>query len=78
MPLAKKLAGLKRYEISDGSIVTLLVSPDVFRIGTCISTTWRAPKGVCKPGGAGCGEDRQIFAPDDSGVQMFLFDSREV
>jgi uncharacterized protein (TIGR02118 family) len=79
IPLAKKLPGLRRYEISDGSVVTLLGNPDVFRIGTLYFDDMAALKeAFASPEGQAAGEDRRIFAPDDSGVQMFLFDNREV
>jgi hypothetical protein len=28
--------------------------------------------------GQAAGADRRLFAPDDSGVQMFLFDNRDI
>ncbi|MGX7875804.1 EthD family reductase [Mesorhizobium sp. ORM6] len=34
VPLAKKLPGLRKYEISDGPIATPVGAPDVYRIGT--------------------------------------------
>jgi len=79
VPLAKKLPGLRRYEISDGPVVTLLGNPDVFRIGTLYFDDMVALKeAFASPEGQAAGADRRFFAPDDSGVQMFLFDNREV
>jgi uncharacterized protein (TIGR02118 family) len=79
VPLAKKLPGLRRYEISSGAIATPAGSSDVFRIGTLYFDDLAALKeAFASPEGQAAGADRQIFAPDDSGVQMFLFDNREV
>jgi len=79
VPLAKKLPGLRRYEISYGSIATLLGNPDVFRIGTLYFDDMAAlNEAFASPEGQAAGADRRFFAPDDSGVQMFLFDNREV
>jgi uncharacterized protein (TIGR02118 family) len=79
VPLAKKLPGLRKYEISDGSVVTLLGNPNVFLIGTLYFDDMAALKmAFASPEGQAAGADRRIFAPDDSDVQMFLFDNREV
>ena len=34
VPLAKKIPGLRKYEVSDGPIATLVGTADVHRIGT--------------------------------------------
>jgi hypothetical protein len=60
VPLAKKIPGLRKYEVSDGPIATPVGTSNVHLIGQA------------------AGADRRLFAPDDSGVQMFLFDNREV
>jgi uncharacterized protein (TIGR02118 family) len=79
IPLAKKLPGLRRYEISDGAILTPVGNPDVYRIGTVYFDDLAAIKrAFASPEGQAAAADRKRYAPDDSGVQMFLFDSREV
>src|ERR1700728_4996178 len=79
VPLAKKIPGVRKYEVSDGTIVTPVGNPDVHRIGTVqfddLETIKRA---FASPEGQAAAADRRLYAPDDSGVQMFLFDSREV
>ena len=79
VPLAKKIPGLRKYEVSHGPIATPVGTADVHRIGTlyfddlaAIETAFASAEGQA------AGADRRLFAPDDSGVQMFLFDSREV
>ena len=77
-PLAKKLPGLRKYEISDGPIATVL-GADVHRIGTLYFDDLQAiQKAFVSPEGQAAGADRRIYAPDDSGVQMYLFANREV
>jgi uncharacterized protein (TIGR02118 family) len=79
VPLAKKLPGLRRYEISDGAIITTVGNPDVYRIGTVHFDDLAAIKRACaSPQGQAAAADRKLYAPDDSGIQMFLFDNREV
>jgi uncharacterized protein (TIGR02118 family) len=79
VPLAKKIPGLRKYEVSDGPIATPVGSSDVYRIGTLHFDNLAAIKNAfASPEGQAAAADRRLFAPDDSGVQMFLFDNREV
>ena len=79
VPLAKKLPGLRKYEVSDGPVTTPVGTADVHRIGTLHFDDHAAiEKAFASPEGRAAGADRRLFAPDDSGVQMFLFDNREV
>src|ERR1700730_2162404 len=77
VPLAKKIPGLRKYEVSDGPIATPVGTSDVHRIGTLHFDDLAAiEKAFASPEGQASGADRRLFAPDDSGVQMFLFDNR--
>ena len=79
VPLAKKIPGLRKYEVSDGPIATPVGPADVHRIGTLHFDDHAAiEKAFASPEGRAARADRRLFAPDDSGVQMFLFDNREV
>ena len=79
IPLAKKIPGLRKYEISRGPVTVVAGSPDVYLIGTLYFDDLDAiKKAFASPEGRAAAADRQLYAPDDSGVQMFLFDSREV
>ena len=79
VPLAKKIPGLRKYEVSEGRIAMPAGSSDVHRIGTLYFDDLAAiQQAFASPEGQAAGADRRLFAPDDSGVQMFLFDSREV
>ncbi len=79
VPLAKKIPGLRRYEVSDGPIITPVGTSNVHRIGTLYFDDLAAiEKAFASAEGQAAGADRRLFAPDDSGVQMFLFGNREV
>jgi uncharacterized protein (TIGR02118 family) len=79
VPLAKKIPGLRKYEVSDGPITTSVGTSNVHRIGTLHFDDLAAiEKAFASPEGRAAAADRRLLAPDESGVQMFLFDNREV
>lgn len=79
VPLARKIPGLRKYEVSHGPIATPVGNPGVHRIGTLYFDDFAAIEtAFASAQGQAAGADRRLFAPDDSGVQMFLFDHREV
>ena len=79
VPLAKKIPGLREYEVSDGPIATPAGTSDVHLIGTLHFDDLEAiGKAFASKEGQAARADRLLFAPDDSGVQMFLLDNREV
>ena len=79
VPLAKKIPGLRKYEVSNGPIAAPVGTSDVYLIGTLHFDDLAAIKeAFASPEGQAAGADRRLFAPDDSGFQMFIFDNREV
>lgn len=79
VPLAWKIPGLRKYEVNDGPVSTRLGSTAVHRVGILHFDDLAAmQKAFASPQGQAAGADRRAFAPDDSGVQMFLFATREV
>ena len=77
VPLAKDLPGLKRYEVSKGSIVALAGAADTYLIGTLHFDSLAAIKeAFASECGRACAADRRILAPDDKDVQMFLFEDQ--
>jgi uncharacterized protein (TIGR02118 family) len=79
IPLAKKIPGLKKYEISHGPITAIAGPSDVHLIATLYFDDLDAiKKAFASPEGQATAADRRRFAPDGSGVQMFVFDNREV
>ena len=79
IPLAKAMPGFREYEISTGPISVLAGPSDVHLIGTVYFDDLEATaKAFASPEGRACAADRQLFAPDDTGVQIFAFDTREL
>lgn len=79
IPLAKKMPGFKKYEVSRGPISVLAGPADVYLIGTVYFDDLEAmAKAFASPEGRACAVDRQLFAPDDTGVQILVLDTREV
>jgi uncharacterized protein (TIGR02118 family) len=79
IPLAKTMPGLRKYEVSQGPITVLAGSTDVYLIGAVYFDDLEAmKKAFASPEGRATAADRQLYAPDDTGVQIFAFDTREV
>jgi uncharacterized protein (TIGR02118 family) len=78
IPLAKKLPGLRKYEVSRGAINALaggaayMVAELHFDDLAAIRTAFASDVGKA------CAADRQNFAPDPTAFQMFLFEDRAV
>src|SRR5215469_1482397 len=76
VPLAKKLPGLRKYEVSRGPINALagaeayMVAELHFDDLAAIRTAFASEVGKA------CAADRQNFAPDPTAFQMFLFEDR--
>jgi uncharacterized protein (TIGR02118 family) len=79
IPLAKTMAGVRKYEVSAGPVSVLAGPSDVYLIGTVYFDDLEAmEKAFASPEGRATAADRQLYAPDDTGVQIFAFDTREV
>ncbi len=79
VPLAKKLAGLRKYEVSTVPVVTLPGGFPVHMVATLYFDDLAAIHNAFgSPEGQACAEDRAIFAPDDGDFKMFLFNVRAV
>jgi uncharacterized protein (TIGR02118 family) len=79
VPLASKLPGLRKYEVSRGPVTVVAGPSDVHLIGTLHFDDLEAIKAAfASPQGRAAAADRRLYAPDESGIQMFIFDHREV
>lgn len=79
LPLAKKLPGLKRYEVNDGSIIAANGHSDIYLIANLYFDSLDAIKmAFASDEGKQCAEDRKKFAPDDKAVQIYLFETKEI
>src|SRR3981081_3539697 len=77
VPLAKKIPGLRKYEISQGPVVTP-AGPSGFHLIANLHFDDLAAiqQAFASPQGQAAGADVQKFAT--GGVDMILFDSREI
>ncbi|MBJ6135222.1 EthD family reductase [Ochrobactrum sp. Q0168] len=79
IPLAKKMPGVLRYEVSKRPISVVAGPDDVFLIGTVYFQDLAALKeAIASPEGRACAADRRLFAPDETGVQILTFESQEI
>lgn len=79
IPLAKTMPGFRKYEVSTGPVSVLAGPSDVYLIGAVYFDDLEAmQKAFASPEGRACAADRQVYAPDHTGVQIFAFDTREV
>jgi len=79
VPLAKQLDGLRKYEVSMGSIATISGSFEPFLVATLTFDSLEAIKAAFATDlGRRCATDRRILAPNDNDVQMFLINDQEV
>jgi uncharacterized protein (TIGR02118 family) len=78
VPLAKKLPGLRKYEVSSGPITVLYGPPSTYLVAILHFDSLEAiRRAFATPEGQACARDRQHLAPNEA-VQIFLFDDREV
>lgn len=79
VPLAKKLPGLRRYEVSRGPVLRLAGGPEVYLVGTLYFDDMASIRAAfASAEGQACAADRRVLAPTDADVQMYLFDETEV
>ena|SRR6516225_8733460 len=79
VPLAKRLPGIRKYEVSQGPIVSPAGASDAWMVATLHFDSMAAIRDAfASDVGKECAADRRAFAPDPSTFQMFLFDDRVV
>jgi uncharacterized protein (TIGR02118 family) len=78
VPLAKKLPGLRKYEVSRGPIMTRGGVSDFHLVSTLHFDSLDAIKAAfVSPVGQECGADRRALAADGD-ASMLLFESEEI
>jgi len=79
IPLAKRLPGLRKYEVSRRPILTPAGDVEPYLVGILYFDDLAAiRRAFATPEGKICAADRRILAPEDGDVQMYLFDADEV
>jgi uncharacterized protein (TIGR02118 family) len=78
VPLASGLPGLRKYEVSKGTIVALAGARDPYLVATLHFDSMSAIQAAfASELGKQCAADRRVLAPNDEDLQMFLFESSE-
>lgn len=77
VPLAKKLPGLIKYEVSKGPVIAI-TGEQLYLIRTLYFESLKAIKtAFASEAGKACAADRKLLAPDTK-IQMYLFDTKNV
>jgi uncharacterized protein (TIGR02118 family) len=78
VPLAKKLPGLRKYEVSTGPIATRGGVSDFHLVSMLHFDSLETMKeAFASPQGQACAKDRRALAPDEDAF-MLLFDTRDI
>ncbi|AZO53734.1 MULTISPECIES: EthD family reductase [unclassified Mesorhizobium] len=79
IPLAKKLPGLRRYDVSRRPIVKLTAGEMPYLVGTLYFDSLDDMRAsFASEVGVACAADRRIMAPSDDDLTILLFDADEV
>lgn len=79
IPLAKKLPGLRKYDVSKSPIISTTGDLDTYLIATLHFDSLDAIKtAFASPQGKACAVDRKILVANDDKIQIYLFDTEEV
>ena len=79
VPLAKRLPGIRKYEVSRGPVVSPNGASDAWMVATLHFDSLAAIReAFASEVGRLCAADRREFAPDPATFQMFLFDQEAV
>jgi uncharacterized protein (TIGR02118 family) len=79
VPLAKRLPGLQRYEISRRPIGTPAGDAEPYLVANLYFESFEALRAAFGSAvGRECAADRRILAPNDVDVQIYVFESTEV
>src|SRR6185312_11349975 len=77
VPLAKKIPGVRKYEVSEGGVASPSGKTDIHLIATLhFDDVGAIQKAFASPEGQAAASDVQTFAT--GGVEMYLYASREV
>jgi uncharacterized protein (TIGR02118 family) len=78
IPLAKKLPGIRKYEVSKGAIISPSGNNQYLIATLHFDSLEAIQRAFATEVGQECAADRKILAPKNSDYQMYLFDTKEV
>ena len=79
VPIARKLPGLKKYEVSQGTVGSPAGDSGVHRIAILHFEDMAAIQAAfASPQGQAAVADVQVFAPNEGDAQILLFETRQL
>ena len=79
VPIAQKLPGLKKYEVSQGTVGSPAGDSGVHRIAILHFEDMAAIEAAfASPQGQAAVADVQVFAPNEGDAQILLFETRQL
>ena len=79
VPIAKKLPGLRKFEVSQGCVVAPAGDPGIHRIAILHFDDMAAIQAAfSSPEGHSTAADVAVFAPEPGAVQILMFETRMV
>ena len=79
VPMAKRLPGLRGYEVSRGHVVAVARGVEPYLVATLSFDDLAALRSAfATPEGRACAADRLLLAPGAGDSQMYLFDTAEL
>ncbi len=79
VPIAQKIPGLRKFEVSQGCIVSPAGDPQIHRIAILHFDSMAAIQAaLSSPQGQAAAADVAVFAPEPDAVQILMFETRQV
>jgi uncharacterized protein (TIGR02118 family) len=79
VPIAKRMPGLRKYEVSEGAVGSPAGDSGVHLIATLHFDDLAAIQAAfASAEGQAAAADVQVFAPNEGDARMFVFENREV
>ncbi len=79
VPIAKKLPGLKKFEVNQGAVASPAGDSEFHRVAILHFDDMRAMQAaLASPEGQAAAADVGVFAPEPGAVQILMFETRQV
>ena len=79
VPLAQKIPGLRKYEVSQGAVASPAGDSGIHRIAVLHFDSMAAIQAaLASPQGQAAAADVAVFSPEPGSVQMLMFETRQV
>jgi uncharacterized protein (TIGR02118 family) len=79
VPIARKIPGLRKYEVNQGTVASLAGDPGIHRIAILhFDSVTAIQAALASPEGQAAAADVAVFSPEPGSVQMLTFETRQV